>query len=552
MKKILASFVVLFCFLIEPTLSLAQGIHPAFDPNTLIPDTVFNDSKALGSASGIQQFLESKGSVLANTSTSFVLKLHEPDDSFLKGNLDDPHATQSKPRTAAQLIWDVSQSTGINPQVILVTLNKEQSLITGKFSDDRLQRALDHSMGFACPDSGGCDGDLEGFYFQLFGNVDTEGNRYLGAAKSLMRSFNTTNGRGPQVKGSAAKVGDLIVLENTLGGFEGVQQKQNVKIGNRATAALYRYTPHVFNGNYNFWRFFTEWFSYPNGTVLKSTETGVYYLLEKGKRRQLPAFVAAARKISIAKTVLASATELQKYPLGELYTPRNNTIVKSGSAYYVFINNTKHLASRFVLGQRKLNVAGAVDISSSDAALFADGEMLIPANGTVLRAKTSKKTFLVQNGALKLFSPFTLKQYAVSAKIKIVPDAEIALYSQAGLVPPKNGTLVKSSVKGQIFIVQKGQKLPLSSQLFNNLGYKRTDVSKISEAEIVALPIGTAPTPKNNTYFWDAKTKLYYAYIGGAVHRITPALAKKHGLTTKYTFDTETIMSWKQGDPITK
>jgi hypothetical protein len=35
-----------------------------------------------------------------------------------------------------------------------------------------------------------------------------------------------------------------------------------VYLSNNATASLYRYTPHLFNGNYNFWKLGINWFSF--------------------------------------------------------------------------------------------------------------------------------------------------------------------------------------------------------------------------------------------------------------------------------------------------
>ena len=214
-------------------LTLAAGVFSAppvayaaeFNPSRLIEDSIFSDTKTFGSAAGIQAFLETKKSPLANTSPDFVQKLREPQDANLKKNLEDPQPNLGRLRTAAELVWDAAQKTGINPQVILVTLQKEQGLITNTPSN--LQRALDRSLGFACPDSGGCDESFAGFYSQLFGFYDAEGNRYLGAPGSLMRSFTTPGGRGPMIdannqvfgtpKVRTAKVGDTVVFDNTQG-----------------------------------------------------------------------------------------------------------------------------------------------------------------------------------------------------------------------------------------------------------------------------------------------------------------------------------------------
>ncbi|HLC44839.1 MAG TPA: hypothetical protein VJK50_03285, partial [Patescibacteria group bacterium] len=176
-----------------------------FDPGFLVDDQSFGDYGAFGGAAGVQRFLEVRGSMLSNTNIDFLRKLKEPADADLKTKLGDPSASLGRLRTAAELIYDASQQARINPQVILTTLQKEQSLIDGNFSDPAiLQRRLDRAMGFGCPDSGSCGDLFLGFYFQLFGNLDSDGSRYLGAARSLARNFYYEEngrrvGRGPVI-----------------------------------------------------------------------------------------------------------------------------------------------------------------------------------------------------------------------------------------------------------------------------------------------------------------------------------------------------------------
>src|SRR3989338_4711618 len=219
MKKIFCFFLITTAIILHPLAVLAQEVAPEFNANVLIPDAVFTDTSTFGGAEGIQKFLDSKGSVLANTTPDFLVKLSEPNDATLKQALEDPEPNLGRLRTAAELIWDAGQSSGLNPQVILVTLNKEQGLITSPLDAGRVQRALNHAMGFDCPDSTGCGTLFPGFYYQLFGNVDTDGNLYLGATKSLMKSFTTPGGRGPGINGVVSKVCDSILLDNTLGGY---------------------------------------------------------------------------------------------------------------------------------------------------------------------------------------------------------------------------------------------------------------------------------------------------------------------------------------------
>ncbi|MCL5667244.1 MAG: hypothetical protein M1383_05755 [Patescibacteria group bacterium] len=553
-QKIAKIFVTIIIVASLPWTALAQGVDPAFNPGKLIDDKVFSDTQTFGGAEGVQKFLEVKGSVLANTSPAFIAKLKEPGITMLKEALEDPRPNLGRLRTAAELIWDASKQSGLNPQVILVTLNKEQSLVTGQFnSDGDLQRALDHAMGFACPDSGGCDSLFPGFYYQLFGNLDADGNRYLGAAKSLMKSFATPGGRGPAINGQAARVGDVITLDNTMGGYEGILPQQAIQLVNSATAALYRYTPHVFNGNYNFWKFFTAWFRYPNGTLLSMASDVNTYIIQNGTKQLVPNFVAAARGLNLAGKITVSPNEFESYPTDKVFAPADNTIAKSGDGKtYVFLNGVKHLASVFVLTQRGLNPSAALDISSSDAALFDTGPVLPPKDGTIIRGKTDPAIYLVDGGQIKLFSAAIFKQRKITAKqITMVPDGEISTYTQNGFVPPLDGTLVKAPDNGTVYLIDTGVKKPLTAELFKNLGYSFKNVVTLAGEEVGSLALGPFASPKNKTFFAvDSKIGPLYEFKDGTKHLISAYVAKQRGITPDYVFSNSMAVTWYDGIPI--
>lgn len=549
-KKI--TVVLLGAFFFQPLSAFALEVRPEFNPGVIIPDTAFDDTNTFGGAEGIQRFLESKDSVLANTSLDFLAKLSEPKDTALKQALGDPQSSLDHLRTAAELIWDVSQVSGLNPQVILVTLQKEQGLITSSIAPDRLQRSLNHAMGFDCPDSTGCGKLFPGFYYQLFGNVDTEGNRYLGATKSLMKSFMTPGGRGPTVDGAVAKVGQTIPISNTLGDYAGIAKEQSVTIGNRATAALYRYTPHVFNGNYNFWKFFTSWFKYPNGTLLVSVSDGVIYIIQNGARQRIPTFVATARGLNLTTARTASPTELAGYPLGATYAPPDNTIASTNGALFVFVDGLLHPASSFVLTQRELDPGKSLPLSEAEANLFSQGAQLTPADGTVLRGQLDPAVYLVDQGVLRYYSPFTFKQYNAAKKLQFIPDSEIALYPKQGQVIPLEGTLVQAPAGTDVYLVSQGRRLSLTPELFKNLEFSQKNVVRLSsDAEIAAIPIGPPATPREETYFSVTGSSERYLFKNGAKHPISAFVAKQRGMTFEYAFEASIISNWQDGIALT-
>lgn len=554
MRTKVALYLSLLCLAgVLPWRALAQ-INPAFNANQLISDTAFSDTQTFGGPDGIQKFLDNKGSILASTSPSFLVQLKEPSISLLKQGLNDPEPSLGRLRTAAELIWDASMASGLNPQVILVTLNKEQGLITSSQTLDpgRLQTALDHAMGFACPDSTGCGNLFPGFYYQLFGNFDSDGNRYLGAAQSLMKSFNVSNGRGPSLNGSVSHVGDTITLNNTPSTIYNPPATQDVTLLDRATAALYRYTPHVFNGNYNFWLYFTSWFKYPNGSLIQVNGDGSLYIIENGSRQLVPAFVAQVRHLNPASTTIVSLNELQDYPVGEVYSPADNAIIRlADGSTFVFLDNVKHPVSNFVLTQRGLNPGAAFAVSPTDANLYPTGSILPPTDGAIVKGAKDNAVYLVSNGQLKLFSSFVFSQRKIQAnQIIAVPGNEIQTYDREGFVPPLDGTLVKAANDPTIYLVSSGLKQPVLGEIFKNRGLSFKNVVNLGAEEVASLPAGTFATPQDRTFFKVAETGALYIFKEGSKHSISPFVAKQRGITPDYTFHQDAAGQWADGIPV--
>ncbi|MDB4940080.1 MAG: hypothetical protein JWO40_505 [Candidatus Doudnabacteria bacterium] len=535
-KKNAVSLLLITAVIFTP---LAQAFAD-FNPSKLIDDKTFSDTQTFGSAAGIQQFLTSKNSPLADTSADFLQKLKEPTDSIIKTGLGDPEPNLGRLRTAAELIWDASVQTGINPQVILVTLQKEQTLITGSFSASRLQSALDHALGFGCP-STGCDQNLVGFYHQLFGGFDAQGNKYVGSPGSLMRSFNTSGGRGPYVDAQGqvfgpgpliriSHVNDVIVLDNTLGGPQNPQPTQAVTLSNNATAALYRYTPHVYNGNYNFWKFFDQWFRYPNGTLLKLASDNVTYIVNNGLKSVIPNFVIQSRALNVASIITVSPTELSSIDPGPIVGPADNVIVKvdtDPTKLFVFENNLKHPVSSFVLSQRGLNSKSALTISQSEADMFSTSSLLTPKEGTLIKATGSGAVYVIANQKKMALSAFTFKQnnYAIK-NIVTLPADELAQYADGGFLLPKNGTLVKTAASPAVYQIDNSLLHPISSVVFKLHNFNLKSVVTLSDGELANASMSVYVTPPEKTFFKTPDGLVYY-FVGGTKHTVSAFVLKQ-------------------------
>jgi hypothetical protein len=111
---------------ISTLLSLAAPAF-AFDPNYIISDTELTDAYAMD-LNQVRSFLSSHGAL---------------------GDMRLPDYT-GRTRWAADIIWYAAQNHGINPKVLLVMLQKEQSLIV---DEDPTQKQLDWAMGYAVCDT---------------------------------------------------------------------------------------------------------------------------------------------------------------------------------------------------------------------------------------------------------------------------------------------------------------------------------------------------------------------------------------------------------------
>lgn len=222
-----------------------------FNPGSIISDAVFFDSSTMSEAQ-IDKFLRSKVSSCRagytclkdfrqNTTTRAA-------DTYCRGGYQGGNN-----ESAARIIYKVSQGCGINPQVLLATLEKEQSLVSHTWPSEYRYRA---AMGQGCPDTAACDTRYYGFQNQVYGaarqfQIYAEGKHFTwyapGKTWNILYNPNRDCGSSP------------------------------VRIQNTATAALYYYTPYQPNaaalragygtgdgcssyGNRNFYNFFTDWF----------------------------------------------------------------------------------------------------------------------------------------------------------------------------------------------------------------------------------------------------------------------------------------------------
>lgn len=260
---------------VSPTSPLPQAealSGSEFDPGYIISDSAFYDGAAMSEAE-IQQFLNQR---VAQCGNSRCLKQFTQTTPTRDATPRCARYQGAASESAARILYKVQTACGISAKVLLVTLQKEQSVVTASSPTDWQIRA---AMGYGCPDTAACDSLYYGFFNQV----------YTAAAQFQRYRQNPTFFRH-QV-GVANQV-YLHPASNPAISNPPRCGSVTVTIRNAATAGLYNYTPYAPNqaalsnlygvgdscssyGNRNFWRFYNEWFGSPTTGVESGVPAGV-------------------------------------------------------------------------------------------------------------------------------------------------------------------------------------------------------------------------------------------------------------------------------------
>ncbi|MGO1265031.1 MAG: hypothetical protein ACTMIY_00145 [Microbacterium gubbeenense] len=297
---------------------IAKASLTGFNPGNIISDAVFTNKNTMSEAQ-IQSFFNSKVSkcVVGNDENGkpFVClkdyrisSVNRPADSYCSGY--NGAANES----AARIIYKVAQACNINPQVLIVMLQKEQGLVTHVWPS---AWRYDSALGQGCPDTAPCDPNFVGFFHQIYG-----------AARQMQIYM---EGRWFQWYAPGNTWGILWHPNANCG-------RGNVYVANKATSALYYYTPYQPNaaamragygegdgcssyGNRNFYNYFTDWFGStqtPTATsgMVKLANDSAVWLLSGEYRYHVTAEAFPQYKAALGDYRSIAAADLNKYKVG--------------------------------------------------------------------------------------------------------------------------------------------------------------------------------------------------------------------------------------------
>ncbi|NCU40624.1 hypothetical protein EOL73_02605 [Candidatus Saccharibacteria bacterium] len=278
--------------------SSGSNVHAVYNGAKILDNGFFLNSSTM-TIQDIQTFLANKGSGLA--SRSFFFNCYE-EDSKEREWYSAVGAPCNRTVPAADIIYFTSQIYGINPQVTLATLQKEQSLVT---SPNPTDWQISQAMGYGCPTTGSCD-SASNFFYQVDSGVWLLRYHYERARGNMSWWYQSTS----WVCGSEKNFYKPSLYPYQDVGFfdeDGVKYR-TYYLENAATSSFYCYTPHAYNnpqglygrepfgtigryysGSYNFVYYFELWFGITSGPAAFTTpNSSTIYMQVSGYKMVVP------------------------------------------------------------------------------------------------------------------------------------------------------------------------------------------------------------------------------------------------------------------------
>lgn len=515
-----------------PLLNVGQA-SASFNKNMLITDSVFSNSSTM-SAATIDSFLNTFPSSCISTNNKFSAidpTGYNPTNGFLfsSGNV-----------SAGRIIHDAAAAYDLNPQVILSTLQKEQSLVSGTAGCSTLRYV--GAMGYGCPDSGTTHSysggnfysingvkttsvsgtcvntkDKAGFSQQVirgawllkFGQQRSKGNVNWAIIRGSWNNSDDpdTCYGGPMTKGTFKRC-KSDANPAIYDGFT-VIDSQSVFMGSGGSAALYWYTPHL-HGNQSFVNIYEGWFgstigladvAHPDGALVKTLTSNAIYLLKGGQLWTFPNPQALySYGYSFSQVKPATGPDEALTVAGSLPYREGSLVKGSGDTVYIIddqsgtsIKRAFNSASVFTgLGYKFSDVQTVPDASLPSTTGTAVSTIATAhPDGTLVKASNSSTVYLIQAGSKKYFtSPAKLFSQGYDwSDVKAATSQDIAL-TTGNSVDFREGTLVKVSGPTVYVISDQGgtilKRAFANQATFVGLRYSTTEIFNISDSELPA------------------------------------------------------------------
>ncbi len=482
MRKILLLIsgicVFVFVILIFPKIAKAAD----FDPNLLISDYDFANSGSM-SASQIESFLQSRGSAFANYTIPEYINVPFPYRDGAGNDKWGSVAVRQYNDATGERLYGMRMSDflakegrdhGINPQAMMVLMQRESSSITSS-SISGVCRAWPVFYGF---------NEIMASYGYDYNTARARAIDFGGPGQQIAYATWNLGYRHARVDLSPLWIDGVLISPRS-----------------KATKVLYIYTPHIYNGNYNFWKIFGTWFGHTGGFSLiqKNDGSPEIYLLQSGKKLHIPSLEILNECFSGMTPDSLSVSVVDSYP--------DSLLVRVSGYSPVFVihsSKKKWIPSMPVL--RALYAGKSIQVVSKGLKKLID---LYPESEhrCGLIKGLGPEVYLTGNGIKNWIpDPYTFLSWGFSwGSIRGISDSEL---NNIETKAPKYYLVRGSGVK--VYLTSRATKRWIATaDYFNRFGFNWADIHRVSDSWLRSKRTGSNLGPlirssgSNKVYYLD-------------------------------------------------
>lgn len=259
--------------------------------------------------------------------------------------------------------------------------------------------------------------------------------------------------------------------------------------------------------------------NFPNGILLKATNSPKVYYIENGKRRPIESPNMLRSQFRWDDLVVSTPVEVDSVPMGVEMTYRDGSLLSNRGAVYVISDGARRpIESASTFLQKGYKWSNVIAVSDAELAPHPQGSILTAAdkhpNGSLL-LRPGGEVYTIKNGQRRYIpSPLIFEaRYRWESLIPVSEDY-LNTYPRGENEFYPDGLLISSATG--VYMMQNNVRQPITSpEVFESYGLNWGQVRRATDFELSIIPVSGA--------FSTVKTYREGSLIGaqsGAVYRV--------------------------------
>ena len=254
------------------------------------------------------------------------------------------------------------------------------------------------------------------------------------------------------------------------------------------------------------------------------------YAYASGTSLAVPFVVGQA---ALIKTVFPNATNIQI---------RDKIITTADSVDSQNLSQCGGLSCRGLLG------AGRINVPRSLSGSLAIDELK---EGDLVKLADAGLVYQISGGKKRPVSPFVMNRRFSGMPVKTVSAQLLGNFPEGPYVTPDDGTLIKLSSQPAVYLINAGQKMPVTYDVFKQRGFSFQAVNTVDYPEFSSWVTSSFLPPTDGTIVRGYKNRTVYWTVAGVLHPMNYAFFTEKGLSAFSIFGIpdKDLENMSQGDP---